>query len=74
MCVPNNLTGFDTDIRKASGFSADDGASLLMVFRGLQAESKEQGLAHAAVAKDLHTLVANPFEQWAQGHKVRSLS
>lgn len=54
----------------ATGFAADDGASLLMAFRGMQNESKEQGLAHAAVAKDLHTLVVDPFQQWAQGHKV----
>jgi len=73
MSLANDLTRIDTDLRTATGFSADDGASLLMVFRGLQAESKEQGLAHAAVAKDLHTLVADPFEQWAQGHMVRSL-
>lgn len=44
-----------------------------MAFRGLQAESIEQGQAHAAVANDLHTLVADPFEHWAQGHKVRTL-
>jgi hypothetical protein len=53
-----------------TGFAADDGASLLMAFRGLQAESAAQGAAHQAVAKELMSLVADPFEQWARGYKV----
>ena len=43
-----------------------------MAFRGLQAESANQGEAHKAIAKELHTLVADPFDEWAQGHKVRA--
>lgn len=53
-----------------TGFGADDGASLLMAFRGLQAESIAQGEAHKTVAKELHTLVADPFEGWAHGYRV----
>jgi hypothetical protein len=45
-----------------------------MAFRGLQNESKEQGKAHEDVAKDLHTRVADPFQQWAKAHEVRSRS
>jgi hypothetical protein len=57
-----------------AGFGADDGASLVMAFRGLQAESAAQGAVHQAVAKELHTLVIDPFEHWARGYKVyRSL-
>lgn len=41
-----------------------------MAFRGLQAESRSQGEAHRAVAKELDTLVADPFEDWAEGYKV----
>lgn len=41
-----------------------------MAFRGLQAESVAQGEAHKAIAKELHTLVADPFNEWAQGYKV----
>lgn len=54
----------------ATGFDADDGASLLMSFRGLQAESVSQGQAHNSIAKELNTLVADPFDRWAQGYKV----
>lgn len=43
-----------------------------MAFRGLQTESANQGEAHKAIAKELHTLVADPFDEWAQGHKVRA--
>lgn len=50
----------------------DDGASLLMAFRGLQAESTAQGQAHKAIATELETLVADPFDQWAQTYKVRT--
>jgi hypothetical protein len=53
-----------------TGFNADDGASLLMAFRGLQAESVKQGQAHNSIAKELTTLVADPFDQWAQAYKV----
>lgn len=53
-----------------TGFNADDGASLLMAFRGLQAESVNQGQAHNSIAKELTTLVADPFDHWAQAYKV----
>ena len=53
-----------------TGFNADDGASLLMTFRGLQAESVKQGQAHNSIAKELTTLVADPFDHWAQAYKV----
>jgi hypothetical protein len=52
------------------GFEADDGASLLMAFRGLQVESATQGQAHSNIAKELTTLVADPFQDWASGYKV----
>ncbi len=61
----------DTNALVGTGFDADEGASLLMAFRGLQAESKKQGEAHHALAKELETMVASPFEQWAQSHRVR---
>ncbi|KAJ6518693.1 hypothetical protein C8R45DRAFT_807571 [Mycena sanguinolenta] len=54
-----------------AGFGVDDGASLLMAFRGLQAESGTQGKAHKAIAGELDTLVADPFEQWAVQYKDR---
>ncbi|KAJ7245122.1 hypothetical protein B0H12DRAFT_1325359 [Mycena haematopus] len=54
-----------------AGFGVDDGASLLMAFRGLQAESVTQGQAHKAIAGELDTLVADPFEQWAVQYKDR---
>ena len=41
-----------------------------MAFRGLQAESAAQGEAHRTVAKELKELVADPFAEWAAGHKV----
>ncbi|KAJ6621349.1 hypothetical protein B0H10DRAFT_2432380 [Mycena sp. CBHHK59/15] len=53
------------------GFGTDDGASLLMAFRGLQAESVTQGQAHKTIANELETLVADPFDQWAQSYKDR---
>ena len=56
-----------------TGFDGDDGASLLMAFRGLQAESAAQGRVHNNIAKELTTLVADPFEDWASGYKVSSL-
>ena len=42
-----------------------------MAFRGLEAESRSQGEAHRAVAKELRDLVATPFAEWAEGHRVR---
>ncbi|KAF8347678.1 hypothetical protein F5887DRAFT_953662 [Amanita rubescens] len=54
-----------------SGFGADDGASLLMAFRGLQAESANQAKVHENVANELNTLVISPFSEWAQGYKDR---
>lgn len=54
------------------GFEADDGASLLMTFRGLQAEATEHGQLHEAVSNELHTLVAKPFHGWTEEYKVRS--
>lgn len=60
-----------TNLLAGTGFDADEGASLLMAFRGLQAESKKQGEAHQALAKELETTVAGPFEHWAQAHRVR---
>jgi hypothetical protein len=59
--------------RPATGFGADDGASLLMAFRGLQAESVAQGKAHKTISNELNTLVADPFEHWAVSHSVITL-
>ncbi|TFK51765.1 hypothetical protein OE88DRAFT_1658375 [Heliocybe sulcata] len=56
---------------KGTGFDADDGASLLMAFRGLQGESVSQGKLHESIAKELDTLVADPFDEWAQNYKER---
>jgi hypothetical protein len=53
-----------------AGFGADDGASLLIAFRGLQAESVAQGQVHKSIAHELQTLVAEPFHEWSQEHKV----
>ncbi len=53
-----------------TGFGADDGASLLMTFRGLQSESAAQGQTHKNIAKELETLVVDPFDDWAKGYKV----
>jgi hypothetical protein len=53
-----------------TGFNADDGASLLMTFRGLQAESVNQGQVHNSIANELTTLVVDPFDNWAQAYKV----
>jgi len=56
----------------ASGtaFDADDGATLLMAFRGLQVETAQQGGVHQAIARELHQLVADPFEKWAKSYHV----
>lgn len=58
-------------VSTGKGFGADDGASLLMAFRGLQSESVAQGEAHKTLAQELETLVADPFEKWAEQHKAR---
>lgn len=42
-----------------------------MAFRGLQSESATQGTAHRTIANELNTLVADPFEDWAQGYRER---
>ncbi|KAF8845130.1 hypothetical protein BDN67DRAFT_962064 [Paxillus ammoniavirescens] len=42
-----------------------------MTFRGLQAESAAQGQIHRDIAKDLRTLVAEPFNTWAQSYRER---
>jgi hypothetical protein len=49
----------------------DDGASLLVAFRGLKAESIKQGEVHLSIANELEKLVADPFEAWADKHAVR---
>ncbi|KAF9045812.1 hypothetical protein BDZ89DRAFT_979706 [Hymenopellis radicata] len=56
---------------QGTGFGADDGASLLMTFRGLQSESAAQGQTHKNIAKELGTLVVDPFDDWAEGYKAR---
>ncbi|TFY52335.1 hypothetical protein EVG20_g10594, partial [Dentipellis fragilis] len=56
---------------EGSAFKIDDGATLLMAFHGLQAETVRQGEAHKAISTELHTLVADPFEGWANGYKER---
>ncbi|TFK25622.1 hypothetical protein FA15DRAFT_735906 [Coprinopsis marcescibilis] len=59
------------DEAQGKGFDADDGASLLVAFRGLQSETLEHGKLHKTISNELETLVANPFDQWAQGYKDR---
>ncbi|KAI0352312.1 hypothetical protein OH77DRAFT_1428605 [Trametes cingulata] len=56
-----------------SAFNVDDGASLLMAFRGLREEAAVEGALHESVAKELQTAVADPFEKWAEGYKERLL-
>jgi hypothetical protein len=41
-----------------------------MAFRGLQAETAQQGGVHQAIARELHQLVADPFEKWAKDYHV----
>lgn len=65
------LSGAVSNDPPGTGFAADDGASLLMAFRGLQAEASKQGDAHRGIANELRTLVADPFAEWADGHKDR---
>jgi hypothetical protein len=67
-------TGKRTDERAGVGFAADDGASLLMAFRGLQAEAGKTADAHRTIAHELDTLVADPFADWAAGHRARVLA
>ncbi|PPQ63306.1 hypothetical protein CVT24_006751 [Panaeolus cyanescens] len=69
--LATSLTNPAATGRADTGFSADDGASLLMAFRGLQKESAVQGQIHATIANELSKLVADPFDDWAQGYKER---
>jgi hypothetical protein len=66
--MPNCVQSF---FSPDTGFGADDGATLLMAFRGLQAETAQQGGAHQAIARELQQLVADPFEKWAITYHVR---
>jgi hypothetical protein len=59
------------DQRIDHGFDIDDGASLLMAFRGLKVESVAQGEVHRGIARDLENLVMEPFSEWAERHKDR---
>ena len=45
-----------------------------MAFRGLQAETAQQGGVHQAIARELHQLVADPFEKWAKDYHVGHIS
>lgn len=58
-------------LSSGSESALEDGGSLHVTFDGLIAEAREQGKAHDAVAKELLTRVADPFEIWANGYKVR---
>lgn len=59
-------------IRSTGGaFDTEDGLSLHTAVRGLKEESVAQGQAHQAIATDLQTKVADPFETWATGYRVR---
>ena len=62
-CYPSISTS--PKLFEGKGFNGDERASLLMAFRGLQAESVAQGNAHRAIAKELTDLVAGPFDDWA---------
>jgi hypothetical protein len=42
-----------------------------MAFRGIQSETAQQGGIHKSIARELHHLVADPFESWAKGYHVR---
>ncbi|KAI0820816.1 hypothetical protein BC628DRAFT_1329645 [Trametes gibbosa] len=57
-----------------SVFDVDDGASLLMAFKGLREEAASEGALHETVARELQTAVAEPFEKWAEGYKERLLT
>ena len=54
-----------------SVFEREDGASLLMTFKGMREETAAQGALHDSIAKELQGNVVEPFEKWATGHKVR---
>ena len=54
-----------------TGFSADDGASLLMAFWGIKQETKVQADGHRSLANDLQALALQPFAAWAKGHEQR---
>ncbi len=41
-----------------------------MAFRGIQAETAQQGDVHKSIARELQHLVADPFEGWAKGYHV----
>ncbi|KAG8979804.1 hypothetical protein FRB90_007907, partial [Tulasnella sp. 427] len=56
---------------RGNGFDKDDGASLLVAFRGLQHEAVAQGEAHLTIANELQNQVAEPFEAWAYQHAER---
>ncbi|KAH9066772.1 hypothetical protein EDB87DRAFT_1678620 [Lactarius vividus] len=61
-----------TKTTSGTAFGADDGATLLMAFRGLQSETAQQGGVHQAIARELHQLVADPFEKWAEDYHERT--
>lgn len=70
VCVHYVRPNRSAQLFSTDGFNRDDGASLLMTFRGLQVESIAQGQIHRDIAKDLQTLVVEPFNVWAQSYKV----
>lgn len=70
VCIHNVRSSRFAQLSSTDGFNRDDGASLLVTFRGLQAESVAQGQIHRDIANDLQTLVLEPFSDWAQGYKV----
>jgi hypothetical protein len=51
-------------------FSAKDRVTLLIAFRGIQAETSKQSGVHESIAHELQHLVADPFEGWAKGYHV----
>lgn len=61
----------------SGNFSADNGATPLMVIRGIQgqAETAQQGDVHKSIVRELQHLVgrvvADPFEGWTKGYHVR---
>jgi len=57
-------TASDTD------FSANDGVTLFIAFRGIQAETSKQSDVHESIAHELQHLVADHFEGWAKGYLV----
>lgn len=67
--IANALLNPPTIGSPGAGFNRDDGASLLMTFRGLQDESAAQGKVHKEIANDLQVLVVEPFNRWAQTYK-----